>query len=151
MYFVSPHCIVAQQKETYPDHCEDNADGAEDGLRWCDARETFRDIQALDDHVQRGEDIFSTFRSFGFCVHGSKVGVGTKEVVTDGLWGRCIDPDWDERQPPVSTALPELFSEKAAAWRNMIVGQSRVYSEFAFVGHPLAVSLCSLGRSFVGA
>ena len=79
MYFVSPQWILAKQKETRSNHCEDGANGAKGSFRWYDARETFREYQALDDRVQRGQDIVSTFRLFGFCVHGLEVNVGVKE------------------------------------------------------------------------
>ena len=79
MYFVSPQWILAKQKETRSDHYEDGANGAKDSLCRCDARETFGEYQALDDRVQRGQDVVSTFRLLGLCVHGFEVDVGVKE------------------------------------------------------------------------
>lgn len=65
----------------HSDHCEDDADDAKDGLGWCNVREISRDIQTLDDHIQRGEDVFSMFRVFGFGFHGFKASAEVK--------GRC--------------------------------------------------------------
>jgi len=68
---ISPRWSFSKWKETHSYHREDDADGAEDGLGWRDAREIFGDsVEALDDDIQRGEDIVSTFRLLGFCIHG---------------------------------------------------------------------------------
>jgi len=50
--------------------------------RYQSRREFLREIQALDGHIQREENVASTFRSFRLCIRGFKVGAGAG--------GRCI-------------------------------------------------------------
>ena len=89
----SSEWILANWKKIYSYHCEDCADGAEDSLGWCDAREVFREIQTLDEHVQRGENIFSTFRLLRLCIHGFEVSAGAKERCGLAVGKRPLDPD----------------------------------------------------------
>ena len=66
-----------------------SADGAKNGLGRRDARKRLREIQALNDYIQRAEIVVSTFRSSGLCLHGFKVNVGAKEkVVVRNLLGK---------------------------------------------------------------
>ena len=43
---------VAEEKETYSNHGEKDADGAKNGGSWCDARELLCEIQAINGHIQ---------------------------------------------------------------------------------------------------
>ena len=45
------HLIVGGE-ETYLDHREEDADGAENGFGWSDARGFLRKIQGLDGYIQ---------------------------------------------------------------------------------------------------
>jgi hypothetical protein len=70
------------QKETHSDHRDDNANGAKNNLGWRDAGDFLRKIQGLDGHIERGEDVRSTFLSLGVGFHGLKVDIaGEKAVV----------------------------------------------------------------------
>ena len=70
MHFVSQRWALAKWMGAHSYHREDDTDGAEDGLSWHDVQDVSRNIQAIDDRVQRGEDIFSAFRVFGLGIHG---------------------------------------------------------------------------------
>ena len=62
--------------ETHLDHDEKDADRTKNSLGWCDARYLLRDVQDIDSHIQRGDDLIPAFRWFGFgtnCVHGTKL------------------------------------------------------------------------------
>ena len=83
---------------THFNHCENNADGAKDGLGRRDARHLLRDGQGFDGHVQRGDDFLSTFRLWGVGIHGFNVDVA-RENVTDqtAMSGdRCETPRPEE-------------------------------------------------------
>ena len=67
---VNPAHFVAEEKETYPDRDEKNLDRIENSLDWCDTRDLLGEIQAIDGHVQRGDDTVSPFRLFGIVFHG---------------------------------------------------------------------------------
>ena len=43
---------LSSRGETYPDHCEEDTDGAKNGLGWCDARGLLCEIQSLDGYIQ---------------------------------------------------------------------------------------------------
>jgi len=89
---ISLQWIIAKDKETHPYHCEYNADSAKDSPGWCDTREILREIQALDNHIQRGEDIVASFRLFGPRVHGLKVRVGAKGRCSGQAMGKAPSP-----------------------------------------------------------
>jgi len=58
-----------EEKETYPDCGEKDADGAKNGGGWCDARELLCEIEAVDGHIQRGENTVPPFWSLGIVCH----------------------------------------------------------------------------------
>jgi len=66
---------ITEAKGTHLDHNEKGADGTKNGLGWCDARYFLREIQDVDGHVQRGDDIIaaSWWFGIGICVHGPKL------------------------------------------------------------------------------
>ena len=53
----------------YPDHYEKGADRTKNCLGWCVAHHVLRDVQDLDSHIQRGDDIIPAFRWLGIWVH----------------------------------------------------------------------------------
>ena len=55
-------------------------------------REFPRETQTLDDHVQREEDVVSTFRLLRLCIHGFKVGAGAKGCCIGQAMGKVMDP-----------------------------------------------------------
>ena len=50
--FISLWITKAGEGETHSDYCEDDADGAENGLGWRDTRDLLREVHGLDGHVQ---------------------------------------------------------------------------------------------------
>jgi hypothetical protein len=50
--YVSLKPVVTEQVETYPDHCQEDADGAKRGLGWWDINDVLRKIQGVDGHLQ---------------------------------------------------------------------------------------------------
>ena len=64
-------------------HREDDVGNATDGLGRGNGREVLREIQALDDHIQRGKDAVSTFRLFGLWIQNQ--GRSEKGFVTGRL------------------------------------------------------------------
>ena len=75
------HCVLAMcesrsshrgKEKMYLDHCEKDANGAEDSLGWCDAGEFLREIQGIYGHIQRGGDTLLPLRSLGIFCHGWK-------------------------------------------------------------------------------
>ena len=62
--------FVAEQEGTYPDHGENDGDGAKNGLGGCDTRDLLGEIQAIDGHVQRRENTILPLRLLGFVCHG---------------------------------------------------------------------------------
>jgi hypothetical protein len=58
------------QKGTHSDHCEDNADGAKNGLGRCNTREFLGEIQSFDGGIQRRDCTLPSFRSLGLGLHG---------------------------------------------------------------------------------
>ena len=61
---------IAGEERTHPDHGEKDGDGTEGGLRWGDARDLLREIEAIDCHVQCGENPVLALRSLVFVSHG---------------------------------------------------------------------------------
>jgi len=72
---VNPENLIAGEGETYPDHCEKSANGAKSSFGWCDARDLLREIQDLDGHIQRGEDVVLTFLLLRIVIHRFEVDV----------------------------------------------------------------------------
>ena len=62
--------FVAKEEGTYPDHGENDGDGAKNSLGGWDTRDLLGEIQAIDGHVQRGEDTIPPLRLLGFVCHG---------------------------------------------------------------------------------
>ena len=48
--------LIAEDEWTHPDYCEKVCDGTKDGLWWSDAHDPLREIEAIDCHVQCGEN-----------------------------------------------------------------------------------------------
>ena len=61
--------LIAERNETHPDHGEKDGDGAKGGLRWCDARNLLREIEAIDCHVQCEENPVLVLRLLEFVGH----------------------------------------------------------------------------------
>jgi len=79
---------IAEEEETHPYHCEKSANGTKNSLGWCDARELFREIQGLDSHIQRGDNIVLAFLPLSMSVHGLKINVTRKKVAAGKPRGR---------------------------------------------------------------
>jgi hypothetical protein len=75
-------------KEIHFDHCEDNAEGAENRLDRRDTAEFLRKIRRLDGHVERGKDKVSPFLSLDVGSHGFKVDVVGGNAVASRLCGK---------------------------------------------------------------
>ena len=67
---MSPEHLIAKRKGAHPDHGEKDGDGAEDGVYWCGARGLLRDVEAIDGHIQGGDNPAPTLLSLGFVCHG---------------------------------------------------------------------------------
>jgi len=72
--YVNLERLIVEEKETHSNHGEKDADGTEDGLGWCDAREFLREIEAFDDRVERGENAVPLLGLLGFVCHGRSAG-----------------------------------------------------------------------------
>ena len=85
------------EKGTHSDHCEDNADGTKDSLGRSNAGKLLRKIRGLDSHIQRGENVFSTFRLGGVWIHSQR---GTRRYRGQRAVGRPTESETqiDERQ-----------------------------------------------------
>jgi hypothetical protein len=59
-----------KSQKTDPDHCEENADGAKNGLGWCVARDFLREIEDFDEAVQRRDDALPFLGLLGLGFHG---------------------------------------------------------------------------------
>ena len=49
---MNPEQIISGGQKTHPDRCEKSADGAKDGLGWCDGRGLLPEIEGFDGRVQ---------------------------------------------------------------------------------------------------
>lgn len=92
MHLISPKCIFERSREAHSYHCKDNADGAKDSFGRRDAREIFREIQALYNSVQRGEDIVSTLLSFWLWIREFRVRVRTNGHCSGKAVGKVPPP-----------------------------------------------------------
>jgi len=52
---VGPKFAAVEREGTYPDHCQQNADGAKSGFGWCLAHRLLRDVHGIDSRIQGGE------------------------------------------------------------------------------------------------
>ena len=78
-------CLIAEvEKETHLDHREKDADGAKNGLGWCDTRDLLREIQGIDGHVQCGEDTVLRLWSLGSGFHVVETRGGCEKAVRCG-------------------------------------------------------------------
>ena len=57
--------IDVDQEGMYLDHGKDDADGTTDSLGRRGAEDILGDVQGIDGHVQRGDDVVPAFRSLG--------------------------------------------------------------------------------------
>ena len=48
---------VAEGRGAHPDHGEKEGHRTEDRVYWCGACSLFGDVQAIDGHIQRGDDL----------------------------------------------------------------------------------------------
>jgi hypothetical protein len=102
-----------QRRKTHFNHCEDKAEGAEDGLGWRNAACFFRNIRHLDGRIERGEDSTSPFLSLSVGIHGSRVDVAGENVAASGPRGRTWTPS--ETSDYFCGALDEVaFKEEVA-------------------------------------
>ena len=67
---MSSRPLITGEKRAYPNHCEENDDGAKGGLYWGDARDLLDEIEAIDGQVQCGEYPVPTLRLLQFVGHG---------------------------------------------------------------------------------
>jgi len=62
------HLITGE--ETHLDHCEQDVDGAKNGLGWRDTRDLLREIDAIDGRVQQGDNVLPLLWWLGRGGHG---------------------------------------------------------------------------------
>ena len=62
--------LIAEEEEAYPDHCEKDGHGSKDRVYWGGARGFFRDVKAVDGHIQCKNSPAPAFWLLGVVCHG---------------------------------------------------------------------------------
>jgi len=76
----SSQSVDVSQRETHPNHHEENTGGAKNSLGWYDVHDPTCKVQGIDGEIQRRDDVVSTFPLFGLDIHGSKVDVAQENA-----------------------------------------------------------------------
>ena len=74
------HSVDISQRETHPNHREENTGGAKHSLGWYDVHDPARKVQGINGEIQRRDDVVSTFSLFGLDIHRSKVDVAQENA-----------------------------------------------------------------------
>ena len=61
----SPRSYDVDREEMYLDHGKDDADGSTNSLGRCATQDILGDVQGVDGHVQRGENVIPADRLLG--------------------------------------------------------------------------------------
>ena len=89
---------MAKKDSTYPDHCEEDTDGAKNGLDWCDTRDLLCEIEEFDGQIQRGESTIPPLLSLGLSIHGTiEVGAVARERCEMWAAEKNSNPNGDSR------------------------------------------------------
>jgi hypothetical protein len=62
--------LIVKGKGAHPNHSEGDGHGSKDRVYWCGARGLLRDVQAVDGHIQCGDNTAPTLLPLGFVCHG---------------------------------------------------------------------------------
>jgi hypothetical protein len=109
--------------------------GAKDSLGWCDAREIFHEIQALDDSIQRGKDIVTIFDCSNLGFIDSKSGWERTTLYRAGCGEGAATLQDHFKRPPLDIV-----------W----LDESKPNNNIPCVGHSFAIGRSSSEQSFFG-